>query len=771
MEVEQQHDSLSHQGTGIGFNKFTIQLFKDQTLGIGCFGRVCKAECDDLVCAAKILHPTLFDPRAQDQIAHNKERIAPTRRFERECEFLSAIKHPNIVQYLMLHHDPETGLPVLVMELMGSSLTQFLESSTHPLPLHVQVNLCHDVVLALSFLHSNNIIHRDLSGNNVLLIGNARAKVTDFGMAKLCDLNNRTSRLSRTMCPGTDAYMPPEAMEEHPKYTEKLDCFSFGVITVQILTRQYPKPGDCKKIIKIDHPEIRGGTVKVDVPENERRQSQIKEVRSDHPLLSIALDCLKDEDTQRPSSRELCKRVGSLKESSEYNKSSKSIQEGIAVPHQSRVDESEEIEELRKQLLSKDDTIAENQKENRQLRKKLEESECEKRDLIEKLRYFEARNTKSSHKAIENSSKNVDHPPHLLLARSKKSPKETLVQRQIGNQSTNADSNCIEKGLVNHIRLTWRQGKRPPCEMYSSCNAVSDGDSVYIRPGGLTCNKNKEGRLVCVYNVKDNSWSQLPECPHRNFSIAVVNGSFIAIGGYFMYDSGGPVAVGFRRIDTNVLLSLDTARNLWIQQLPLMPTKRSDTTALTTTSALIVVGGQACVANSSASPLSTVEVMNTDTLAWSTAANLPPQLTRHSISATVCENNLYLFGVKHIFTCSLADLLGSCGDPKSKKKPLSDEVWNSFADLPVTESTGVSIHGRLLAVGGMISEEGGVYRSKAVFVYQPHKNSWEPISYMNAPRMSCSVAPLNHDGQIVVVGGNVGDTSVEIATCILANCN
>ena len=241
MELEQQHDSLSHQGTGIGFNKFTIQLFKDQTLGIGCFGRVCKAECDDLVCAAKILHPTLFDPRAQDQIAHNKERIAPIRRFERECEFLSAIKHPNIVQYLMLHHDPETGLPVLVMELMDSSLTQFLESSTHPLPLHVQVNLCQDVVLALSFLHSNNIIHRDLSGNNVLLIRNARAKVTDFRMAKLCDINNRTSQLSHTMYPETDVYMPPEAMEEHPKYTEKLDCFSFGVITVQILTRKYPK--------------------------------------------------------------------------------------------------------------------------------------------------------------------------------------------------------------------------------------------------------------------------------------------------------------------------------------------------------------------------------------------------------------------------------------------------------------------------------------------------------------------------------------------------
>ena len=70
------------------------------------------------------------------------------------------------------------------------------------------------------------------------MIGNIRAKVTDFGMARLGDMNPRATHLTFTMCPGTDVYMPPEAVKDKPVYTEKIDCFSFGVIgfAIQIMT-------------------------------------------------------------------------------------------------------------------------------------------------------------------------------------------------------------------------------------------------------------------------------------------------------------------------------------------------------------------------------------------------------------------------------------------------------------------------------------------------------------------------------------------------------
>ena len=115
-----------------------------------------------------------------------------------------------------MYTDPDTGLPVLLMELMDDSLTHFLEAATQQIHYHIQVNICHDIAMALTFLHANGIVHRDLSSNNVLLISNVRAKVTDFGMAKFGDINPRASRLTFTMCPGTDVYMPPEAIQDQP---------------------------------------------------------------------------------------------------------------------------------------------------------------------------------------------------------------------------------------------------------------------------------------------------------------------------------------------------------------------------------------------------------------------------------------------------------------------------------------------------------------------------------------------------------------------------
>ena len=339
----------------IGFK--TIQLFKDQTLGIGGYGAVCKAKCDDLLCAAKILHPTLFDPIAHQKIARRREHRLPIKRFEQECEFMSAIRHPNIVQYLCTYQDPDTNLPVLLMELMDDNLTHFLESPTQPIPYHVQVNICHDITLALSFLHSNNIIHRDLSSNNVLLIGNIRAKVTDFGMARLGDLNPQATRLTFTMCPGTDVYMPPEAVRAQPVYSEKVDCFSFGVIIVQILSRQFPKPGDRLKTVHTNDPQFRRGIIEVRISEVERRHNHISQINSTQPLMLIANDCLKDDDVERPSAQQLLGRVAVLKESAEYIESARPIQEILNEKDQQIQEAQEQIRTLSSDIEIKEQMI------------------------------------------------------------------------------------------------------------------------------------------------------------------------------------------------------------------------------------------------------------------------------------------------------------------------------------------------------------------------------------------------------------------------------
>ena len=77
MTEQQQQDKVT------GFR--TIILLKDQTLGFGSYGSVCKAKCDDLLCAAKIIHPTLLDPTELHQIAPHREHRQPIKRFQLEC--------------------------------------------------------------------------------------------------------------------------------------------------------------------------------------------------------------------------------------------------------------------------------------------------------------------------------------------------------------------------------------------------------------------------------------------------------------------------------------------------------------------------------------------------------------------------------------------------------------------------------------------------------------------------------------------------------------
>ena len=321
------------------FGYRTVQLIKTKPLGTGSYGVVYKAMCDDFLCAGKVLHPTLFQ-------SNDPGAMAVMKRFEQECRFLGAISHPNIVQYLGVHQDPDTQLPVLLMELMNDNLTRFLEQTQEPLTYHTQVDICHDIALALAYLHSNDIIHRDLSSNNVLLTGRNKAKVTDFGMAKFFD-GSRTSVTPLTICPGTLAYMSPEALQDQPVYTKKLDTFSFGVLDIQIITRQFPNPGP--RLKKVQDSRYPMGTVQVAVPDTERRKSHIDLISPSHPLLPIATVCLSYKEEDRPSAQGLCHHLAALKEAPQYSDSVQQAQERSKSAQSAIADKEKEIMKLQQQ--------------------------------------------------------------------------------------------------------------------------------------------------------------------------------------------------------------------------------------------------------------------------------------------------------------------------------------------------------------------------------------------------------------------------------------
>ena len=275
-----------------------------QVLGSGSYGNVVKATLDKKPCAAKILHRVFIDskdPGLSDFIS----------RFEQECQILRDLKHPNVVQFLGVVQDPTTNKPILLMELMKDSLTHFLESSPTDIPYHVQVNISNDIALAVAHLHRNGILHRDLSSNNILLSASHQAKVTDFGMSKIAASNPSMTRSKVTQCPGTLVYMPPEALRPQPRYSDKIDTFSIGVLLLQIFTRKFPAP-TAASVVRED-PNSPTKESYIPVSEVDRRKSDIDTVPASSGFLPVIRDCLKDISSGRPTAAQLCQRLGQLK--------------------------------------------------------------------------------------------------------------------------------------------------------------------------------------------------------------------------------------------------------------------------------------------------------------------------------------------------------------------------------------------------------------------------------------------------------------------------
>ena len=252
------------------------------------------------------------------------------------------------------------------MELMEESLTVFLEHTAVSLPFHIQVNITHDIALALAYLHSNNILHRDLSSNNILLNAGCKAKVTDFGMTKIVETNPRMTCSKITQCPGTPVFMPPEAVRAKPRYSDKLDMFSLGVLVIQIITCTFPAPTDAE--IVVEHPSE--PTKIIVVPELERRKKDINKVPSGHFLLPIVHHCIKDRDKERPTAAQLCQSLVQLKVGEVYKSSVAEKQSKASLEQQLRVKEEEQAAE-----------IAQLQEQMRQLATEQESKEREIADL------------------------------------------------------------------------------------------------------------------------------------------------------------------------------------------------------------------------------------------------------------------------------------------------------------------------------------------------------------------------------------------------------
>ena len=273
-----------------------IKFTPDAQIGSGSFGDVWKGILRGFPCAVKVLQGMDFFLPLQGQVKSEKQK-----KFESKCKLLQKIKHPNVVQFLQKYIHPESGTPLLAMELMDENLTSFLErqreTSGKRLSECVQVKIGSDVAQALDYLHAIDIVHRNLTSNNILLLDSTAGRVNCHSInAKISDYETSVfldnDQFDKTLSIGTQLYMPPESWN-HGRYNEKLDIFSFGVIIVQTITMLPPNPSD------------RVNSSNVVVQEVKRREDHLQQIKG-HLLQDLAHCCLQDIITTRPSARETC---------------------------------------------------------------------------------------------------------------------------------------------------------------------------------------------------------------------------------------------------------------------------------------------------------------------------------------------------------------------------------------------------------------------------------------------------------------------------------
>ncbi len=200
-----------------------------ELLGKGGMGRVYLGVHEEL--GSRVAIKILADEYAEDGTL--------VERFRTEALAASLVKHDGIARVLDLDRLP-SGRPYIVMEYVeGKTLRQLLLANE--LTYDAALAAMEDVLGALQAAHDAGIIHRDLKPDNVIVTASGRAKILDFGIAKLLD---RTAvRTATGITLGTPQYMAPEQIRARP-CDARTDIYAAGVMLFELVTRERPFAGD-----------------------------------------------------------------------------------------------------------------------------------------------------------------------------------------------------------------------------------------------------------------------------------------------------------------------------------------------------------------------------------------------------------------------------------------------------------------------------------------------------------------------------------------------
>ena len=242
---------------GTKFGPYEIQA----PLGAGGMGEVYRARDSRLSrdVALKILPASL---------ARDPERL---RRFEQESRAVAALNHPSILAIYDVGQSE--GSPYLVTELLeGESLRDLLDRG--PLPQRKVIQYGVQIADGLAAAHDKGIIHRDLKPENLFITKDGRAKILDFGLAKVApsadtilDPDLTSNATSAGVVMGTAGYMAPEQVRGEP-VDARTDLFALGAVLYEMISGQRVFRRDTAAetmtaVLRDDPPELTGTAVQI----------------------------------------------------------------------------------------------------------------------------------------------------------------------------------------------------------------------------------------------------------------------------------------------------------------------------------------------------------------------------------------------------------------------------------------------------------------------------------------------------------------------------
>jgi len=203
-----------------------------EVLGRGAMGTVYRAHDPKIDRVVAIKTITIGGVAADEEDEYRQ-------RFFREARAAGKLSHPGVVTIYDVGEQNGTQAPYIVMECIEGTTLDGLISHSAEKSIPVTLDLVKQVAEALDYAHSQGIVHRDIKPANIIVTPDGRAKITDFGIAKLA----ATQLTMPGEALGTPSYMSPEQITGG-HLDGRSDLFSLGIILYSMLAGQKPFTGE-----------------------------------------------------------------------------------------------------------------------------------------------------------------------------------------------------------------------------------------------------------------------------------------------------------------------------------------------------------------------------------------------------------------------------------------------------------------------------------------------------------------------------------------------